>query len=144
VVRRDLERGLHPLVVLPSQYLFAIALLFQVAALVGLPSFVALANGMLATALAIGMLTLVYLLVDYTTAPTGSLAHRVRGVACASTSCMVVGFTLAWYAHGQVAAVGVLAIELVAYVAALVGNRWATMTGWETVDHESWPFSPAR
>jgi hypothetical protein len=143
-VRRDLERGLHPLVVLPPQYFFGAALFFQVTALVGLPSFVAMAQGVLATSLVVGLLALVYLLVDYTSAPVGSQSHRVRGLASAATSCMVIGFTLAWYVHDQVPAIGVLAIELVAYVAALGCSRWATLTNWVTAQHDSWPFRPAR
>jgi hypothetical protein len=143
-VRRDLERGLHPLAVLPPQYLFGAALLFQVSALVGLPSFVAIAQGVLATALVVGLVALVYLFVDYTTSPIGSLAHRVRGLASAATSCMVVGFTLAWYVRDQVPPIGVLAIELVAYAAALAATRWATASGAVSFRPDGWPFSPAR
>jgi hypothetical protein len=116
-VRRDLERGLNPLVALAPRYLFASALLTQFVALIGrLPALADIARGVLATALVVGLVTLTVLLVDYTITPVGSRAHRLRGLASAWTSAMVVGFTLAWCLDAQGVTGGpVFLIELVAF-----------------------------
>src|SRR5690349_9493909 len=74
-VRQDLERGLNPLVALPPRYLFGSALLCQAVALgIRLPALADIASGVLATAVAIGVVVLGVMLVDYTMAPLGSVA----------------------------------------------------------------------
>src|SRR5262245_12739167 len=99
-VRRDLERGLNPLVSLLPRYLFATALGTQFGALaIHLPALADIARGVLGAAVLVGLVALTVLLVDYTTAPTGSVTHRLRGQASAWTSVLTVGFTLAWYVY---------------------------------------------
>jgi len=146
-VQRTLERGLNPLLTLLPLCFFASALLFDFAALlVGLPVFGDLARGVLATALVVGLITLTALLVDYTTAPAGSAAHRVRGLASASATFMVVGFTLAWYLSGDGIGPGaVFLLELVAFAGGLAGSMLARSPQapgmFEAHGADGWPFT---
>jgi hypothetical protein len=147
-VRRDLERGLNPLVSLLPLYLFGSAVLAQLAALaIPLAAMDDIARGVLATAAVVGLVTATILLVDYTTAPVGSVTARLRGLSSASTTGMAVGFILAWYMHVDGAAgLAVAAVELVSYGCGLLGWR-AIRTYASTVpaaeDHEDdgWPFN---
>ncbi len=122
-MQRALERGLNPLLSLLPLSLFGIALLADLGALMsGMVAFGDIAGGVLATALLVGLVTLTALFVDYTTAPVGSVAHRVRGLASASTTVMVAGFTLAWYLHGDGLGSGpVFVLELAAFLGGLLG-----------------------
>jgi hypothetical protein len=122
-VQRTLDRGLNPLLSLLPLSLFAVAVLADFGALMsGLAPFGDIASGVLAAALLVGLVTLTTLFVDYTTAPTGSVAHRVRGLASACTTGMVAGFTLAWYVRGDGGGSGaVFLLELVAFLGGLVG-----------------------
>ena len=125
-MRRDLERGLHPLITLLPRYLFAAALLAQLVALAAsLDALQDVARGLLGTAVAVGLVVLGVVVVDFTTAPVGSLAHRLRGLAAAWTSAMTVGFTLAWYMAAHATPTAVLAIELVAFAGGTYGYREA-------------------
>ena len=123
-MQRALERGLHPMLSLFPLSLFAVALLADLGALMsGLDPFGDIATGVLATALLVGLVALTALFVDYTTAPVGSVAHQVRGVASACTTAMVAGFTLAWYLHKDGASSGpVFLLELVAFLGGVVGH----------------------
>ena len=123
-MQRNLERALNPLLSLLPLSLFAVAVLSDFGALIsGMAAFGAIADGVLAAALLVGLVTLTALFVDYTTAPVGSLAQRVRGLASASTSGMVAGFTLAWYLRADGAAGGpVFLLEVVALLGGLVGS----------------------
>ena len=115
-MRWELERGLNPLVLLFPRYLFAAALGSQLVALVvPLASLAAISRGLLGTAVVVGLVALTVLLVDFTTAPMGSVAARLRGLASASTSVLVVGFTLAWYVWPDVTNLGVFGIQLVTF-----------------------------
>jgi hypothetical protein len=159
-VRRDLERGLNPLTSLLPRYLFGAALLVQfVALVVRLPALRDAARGVLAVAVVVGLVALTVLLIDYTIAPTGSVAHRLRGLASAWTSALVVGFTLAWYLDAEGAAAGqVFAVELASFTGAMLCARDALRLGpgrWEgDVDDaptvlerhtsDGWPFRPVR
>ncbi len=146
-MQRTLERGLNPLLTLLPLCFFGSALLFDFAALlVGLPVFGDLARGVLATALIVGLITVTALLVDYTTAPVGSVAHRVRGLASASATFMVVGFTLAWYLGGDKVGPGpVFLLELVAFLGGLVGFMLARSPQapglFEARSGDGWPFT---
>lgn len=124
-MRRDLERGPNPVVALLPRYLFASALVSQLVALIaGLPSITDIARGVLATAVIVGLIALTYLLIDYTIAPAGSRAHRLRGLASGWTSAMVIGFTFAWCLDTQGAHAGsVFAIELVSFVGGMLCAR---------------------
>jgi hypothetical protein len=99
----------------------------------------------LATALVVGLITLTALLVDYTTAPVGSVAHRVRGVASASTTFMVVGFTLAWYLGDGVSRGAVFFLELTAFLGGLFGSMLARAPQapgmFEARSSDGWPFT---
>jgi hypothetical protein len=157
-VRRDLERGLNPLVSLLPRYLFASALLAQIAALVlGLPALRDIARGVLGAAVIVGLVALTVLLVDYTTAPVGSVTHRLRGLASAWTSVLVVGFTLAWYVHADATPLAVFGIELLAFAGGAFGY-WEAMRqvpdalhpdtdadplGFDPDAVDGWPFSTA-
>jgi hypothetical protein len=126
-VRHDLERGLHPLVSLLPRYLFASALATQFLALVtGLAALTDIANGLLGASVLVGLVALTVLFVDYTTAPVGSLTHRLRGQASAWTSLLVVGFTLAWHVRSDTSTGAVFAIELASFVGGAVGY-WAAL-----------------
>ncbi|HEY7222328.1 MAG TPA: hypothetical protein VH561_01735 [Micromonosporaceae bacterium] len=156
-MRRDLQRGLNPWVSLLPRYLFASALLSQLVALVvRLPALRDIARGVLGTAVVVGLVTLTALLVDYTTAPVGSVAYRLRGLASAWTSVLVVGFTLAWYVYGEAAPGSVFGIELVAFAGGAFGYWDAVrmvpepddeeaeeMVLAEAGDTEGWPFRSA-
>jgi hypothetical protein len=124
-VRRDLERGPNPVVALLPRYLFASALVSQVVALVvGLPAIADIARTVLATAVVVGLVALTFLLVDYTIAPAGSRAHRLRGLASGSTSAMVVGFTFAWCLAAEGAPAGlVFLVELAAFAGGMLCVR---------------------
>lgn len=148
-MRWDLERGLHPLVSLLPRYLFATALGTQFVALVArLPALGDVARTMLGASVLVGLVALTVLFVDYTTAPVGSVAHRLRGLASAWTSVLVVGFTLAWYVYPDSSGWSVFAIELLSFAGGAVGY-------WEAVrqapgvledeaddvdDVDGWPF----
>jgi uncharacterized membrane protein len=147
-VQRTLERGLNPLLSLLPLCFYGTALLFDFGALlIGLPVFAELAHWVLTTAIVAGLISLTALLVDYTTAPVGSVAHRVRGLASASTSFMVVGFTLVWYLRGDGAGGGnVFVLELVAYLGGLLGSTVARSPRpapgmFETRNSDGWPFT---
>jgi hypothetical protein len=146
-VQRALERGLNPLLSLLPLCFFGTAVVFQFAALLaGLPVFGDLARGVLATALVVGLITLTALLVDYTTAPVGSVAHHVRGVASASATFMVVGFTLAWYLGGDGGSRGaVFFLELTAFLGGLFGSMLARAPQapgmFEARSGDGWPFT---
>lgn len=124
-MRWDLERELNPVLTLLPRYLFASALLSQLVALIiGLPAIADIARSVLGVALVVGLVALTVLLVDYTITPAGSRAHRLRGLASAWTSAMVVGFTFAWCLDAQDAAAGVVfLVELVSFVAGMLGAR---------------------
>jgi hypothetical protein len=124
-VRRDLERGPNPIAALLPRYLFASALVSQLVALIaGLPAIADIARGVLATAVIVGLVALTFLLVDYTIAPAGSRAHRLRGLASGWTSAMVVGFTFAWCLDTQGAHAGsVFLVELVSFAGAMLCAR---------------------
>ncbi len=160
-MRRDLERGLNPLTSVLPRYLFAAALVVQLVALVvGLPALRDAARGVLAVALVVGLVALTVLLVDYTIAPAGSVTHRLRGLASAWTSALVVGFTLAWYLDAEGARSGaVFAVELVSFAGAILCTRDSLrlfapgaegeLSGVPTVldapdSPDGWPFRPAR
>jgi uncharacterized membrane protein len=121
-VQRALERGLNPLLSLLPLSLFAVAVLADLGALMsGMSAFGDIASGVLAAALLVGLVTLTVLLVDYTTAPAGSVAHQVRGLASAYTTGMVAGFSLAWYVRDGVSGGPVFLLELASFLAGLVG-----------------------
>jgi hypothetical protein len=124
-VRRELERGLNPLVALLPRYLFGSALVAQFVALVtGVPALGDIARVVLAMALVVGVVALTFLLVDYTITPAGSQAHRVRGMASGWTSAMVVGFTFAWYLNAEGATAGlVFMVELFSFLSGILGTR---------------------
>lgn len=126
-MRRDLERGVNPLVALLPRYLFGSALLAQFVALIGrLPALADIARGVLTLAVLVGLVALTVLLVDYTITPAGSRAHRLRGLASGWTSAMVVGFTFAWYLGAGGAGAGpVFLVELVSFAGAIIGAREA-------------------
>jgi hypothetical protein len=147
-VRRDLERGLNPLVSLLPLYLFGSAVLSQLSALViPLSAMDDIARGVLATAAIVGLVAATILLVDYTTAPVGSVTAHLRGLSSASTTGMAIGFILAWYMHLDGAsgwAVG--AVELISYGFGLFGWRAirtyaATVPAAEEADPDGWPFN---
>jgi len=151
-VRRDLEKGLHPLVSLLPRYLFAAALGTQFVALViRLPALADVARTMLGTSVLVGLVALTVLFVDYTTAPVGSVAHRLRGLASAWTSVLVVGFTLAWYVYSDASGWSVFAIEALAFAGGAVGY-WEALRqapgalegeSDEVDDVDGWPFRGA-
>ena len=121
-MQRDLARGLNPLLSLLPLSLFAVAVLADLGALMsGMAAFGDIASGVLATALLVGLVTLTVLFVEYTTAPVGSVAHQVRGLASAYTTGMVAGFTLAWYLRDGLSSGPVFLLELVAFLGGLVG-----------------------
>lgn len=124
-MRRDLERGLNPFLAVLPRYLFASALLSQfIALIVGLPALTDIARRVLAVAVVVGLAVLIVLLVDYTITPAGSRAHRLRGLASAWTSAMVVGFTFAWCLGTEGAAPGsVFLVELVSFLGGLICAR---------------------
>jgi hypothetical protein len=124
-VRRDLERGPNPVVALLPRYLFASALVSQLVALIaGLPSIADIARAVLATAVVVGLVALTVLLVDYTIAPAGSRAHRLRGLASGSTSAMVVGFMFAWCLAAQGASAGsAFVVELASFAGGMLCAR---------------------
>lgn len=125
-MRRDLERGLHPLVALLPRYLFAAALLAQAVVLaVPLDALHDVARALLGTAVAVGLAVLAFVVVDFTTAPVGSVTHRLRGLATAWTAVMTVGFTFAWYVAEHAAPAAVFTIELIAFVGGFYGYREA-------------------
>jgi hypothetical protein len=126
-MRRDLERGLNPLLSLFPRYLFGSALLTQLTAtVVHLSALQDIARGVLGTAVVVGLVALAVLVVDYASAPVGSLAYRLRGLACAGTGAMVVGFTLAWnLVDGGASARSVFVVELVSFLGALAVGREA-------------------
>jgi hypothetical protein len=156
-VRRDLERGLNPLVSVLPRYLFAAVLPAQfVAAVAGLPALRDIARGVLALAVLVGVVALTVLLVDYTIAPAGSMSHRLRGLASAWTSALVVGFTFAWYLEAEGARPGVVfLVEVVSFAAAVLCSRDALRLTQHAGDSDApaaidasefsaWPFRPAR
>jgi len=112
-------------VALLPRYLFASALLSQLVALIPwLPALADIAQGVLAAAVVVGVVALTVLLVDYTITPAGSRAHRVRGLASAWTSAMVVGFTFAWCLAAEGAPAGaVFLVELVSFAGAMLCAR---------------------
>ncbi len=121
-MQRALERGLNPLLSLLPLSLFAVAVLADFGALVsGMSAFGDIAGGVLAAALLVGLVTLTVLLVDYTTSPAGSVAHRVRGLASAYATAMVAGFSLAWYLRDGMSGGPVFLLELGSFLAGLVG-----------------------
>jgi hypothetical protein len=125
-VRRDLERGLHPLVALLPRYLFGAALVGQAVVLtVPLDALHDVARALLGTAVMVGLAVLAFVVVDFTTAPVGSITHRLRGLAAAWTAVMTVGFTLAWYVAAHATPSAVFAIELVAFAGGFYGYREA-------------------
>ena len=145
-MQRDLERALNPLLSLLPLCFFGSALVFAFGAvLVGLPVFGDLAYWVLGTALVVGLVTLTALLVDYTTAPVGSLAHRVRGLASASTTFMVAGFALAWFLRDEVGAGSLFLLQLVAYLGGLLGSMLVrsprTPGIIEARNNDGWPFT---
>jgi hypothetical protein len=148
-MRRDLERSLNPVVSLLPRYLFAAALATQLLAIaVRLPALSDIARVLLGAAVLVGLVALTVLLVDYTTAPVGSVTRRLRGLASAWTSVLVVGFTLAWYVHAQVGAGAIFAIELASFAGGAFGYREAlrhapvSLHG-EMDEIDGWPFQPA-
>ncbi len=121
-MRRELERGMNPLVWLLPRYLFAAALGSQAVALViPLAALGAISRGLLGTAVVVGLVALTVLLVDYTSAPVGSVAARLRGLAAAWTSVLVFGFTLAWYVWPDVTQLAVFGVELVSFAGGAFG-----------------------
>ncbi len=126
-MQRALERGLNPLLSLLPLCLFGAAVLFDLGALIsGLTAFGDIGRRVLATALLVGLVALIALFVDYATAPVGSLAHRLRGVASASTTGMIVLFTMAWYLRGDGVATGhVFVLELLGYAFGVAGSMLA-------------------
>jgi hypothetical protein len=90
------------------------------------------------------------LLVDYTTAPVGSGAWLIGcGLASASMTFMVIGFTLAWYLHGDAIGAGnVFVLELVAYLGGLLGSMVARSPQapgmFEARNSDGWPFTVTR
>ncbi len=147
-VRQDLERGLNPLVSLFPLYLFTSAVLAQLSALViPLSAMGDIARALLATAAIVGLIASTILLVDYTTAPVGSVTARLRGLSSASTTSMAVGFILAWYMHVDGAAeLAVAAVEVVSYGCGLLGWKairefGATVPSAEEADPDGWPFN---
>jgi hypothetical protein len=126
-MRRDLERGLNPLLSLFPRYLFGSALLSQLAAtVIHLSALQDIARGVLGTAVVVGVVALAVLVVDYASAPVGSLAYRLRGLASAGTGAMVVGFTLAWNLVDSGASTrSVFVVELVSFLGALAVAREA-------------------
>lgn len=124
-MRRDLERGPNPVAALLPRYLFASALVSQLVALiVRLPAIADIARGLLAMAIVVGLIALTFLLVDYTIAPAGSRAHRLRGLASGWTSAMVIGFTFAWCLGAQGAPAGVVfVVELVSFAGGMLCAR---------------------
>ena len=121
-MQRALERGLNPLLSLLPLSLFAVAVLADLGALMsGMSAFGDIADGVLAAALVVGLVTLTALLVDYTTAPAGSVAHQVRGLASACMTGMVAGFSLAWYLRDGLSGGPVFVLELGSFLAGLVG-----------------------
>jgi hypothetical protein len=126
-MRRDLERGLHPLLSLLPRYLFGSALIAQfVAVVVRLAALADIARGVLAAALIVGLVALTVLLVDYASAPVGSLACRLRGLASAGMSAMVVGFALAWNMLADGSSGGsVFVVEVVSFLGAFAVAREA-------------------
>jgi hypothetical protein len=144
---------LNPLVALLPRYLFAAALTAQfVALVVPLAALADVARGLLGTAVLVGLIALAVLVVDHTTAPVGSVMRRLRGLACAWTSAMTVGFTLAWHVFAQAAPASVFALELVAFAGGLYGYREAlrvepvlAQDGDEGEEGPlAWPVRPAR
>jgi hypothetical protein len=109
--------------VLP-RYLFAAALLAQfVATTVPLDALHDVAHGLLGTAVLVGLVALGVLVVEFITAPVGSVTHQLRGLATAWTATMTLGFTFAWHVLGHATAGGVCAIELVAFAGGSYGHR---------------------
>jgi hypothetical protein len=102
----------------------------------------------LAASLAVGLVVLVALFVDFTTAPTGSPAHRIRGLASAITAGMMVTFTLAWFLRTAADPAGNAALFLMELFAFAGGLAGATMTSdprsgrglFEARPRVDWPF----
>jgi uncharacterized membrane protein len=135
-VQRVLERGLNPLLSLLPLSMFAVALLADLGALMsGLASFGDIADAVLAVALIVGLLALTALLVEYTTAPVGSVAQHVRGSAGALATCMVGGFALAWSMRGVGAAGGlVFVVEMLSFAGGLLGHLLMRTPAFEPVE----------
>jgi uncharacterized membrane protein len=124
-VRKALERGLNPLLSVLPLCLFGAALLVDFGAIVsGFGLFGKVAYGVVALAILVGVVAATALLIGFTTAPVGSVAHRVRGLASASTTGMVVGFILAWFLRDDGGTAGngaVLVLEALAFLGGLAG-----------------------
>jgi hypothetical protein len=128
------------------RYLFATALAAQLFALaVRLPALTDIAHALLGMAVLVGLIALTALLIDYTTAPVGSVAHRLRGRASAHSSVLVVGYTLAWYVHADATAWAVFAIEVLSFAggAAAYWDAWRQAPSPEDADEtvDGWPFT---
>jgi hypothetical protein len=136
--------------VLP-RYFFAAALATQLVALaVPLLASADIAHAMLGAAVLVGLVALTVLLVDYTTAPAGSVTQRLRGMASAWTSVLVVGFTLAWYVFPDATPGSVFAIEMVSFAGGALGYWQALRHGPAALNDdpdemsEGWPFPAVR
>jgi uncharacterized membrane protein len=151
-VQRALERRLHPLLSVLPLCLFGTVLLVDFGALVsGFRIFAEVSYWVLASSLAIGLVVLVALFVDFTTAPTGSPAHRIRGLASATTAGMMVVFTLAWFVRTDAQPAGNAALFLMELFAFAGGLAGATLTRdphagrglFEARPSVDWPFTAA-
>ena len=147
-MRKALERGLNPLLSVLPLCLFGAAVLVDFGAIVsGIDLFAAVAYWVVAIAIVVGLVASTALLIGFTTAPVGSVAHRVRGLASASTTGMVVGFILAWFVRGDGGAT-VLVLEALAFLGGLAGAiaaRWpyhprGLFEPSSTSTEVSWPF----
>ena len=153
-MRKALERGLNPLLSVLPLCLFGAAVLVDFGAVVsGFDLFGTVAYWVVAIALMVGLVASTALLIGFTTAPAGSVAHRVRGLASASTTGMVVGFTLAWFLRGEGGADGVaVLLETVAFLGGLAGAIAARaphhppgmFEASSTSTDVGWPFGAAR
>jgi uncharacterized membrane protein len=151
-VQRALQRGLHPLLSTLPLFLFGGAVLIDLGASVsGFRLFGEIAFWVATIALVVGLITATVQLVDFTTSPVGCVAHQVRGVASASLTAAVVGFTLAWYLRGggHTAPSGaVVLLETLAFFIGLVGSAAARITTprgglLEVSAEQGWPFNRA-
>jgi uncharacterized membrane protein len=153
-VQRALEKSLNPLVSVLPLCLFGAAVLVDFGALVsGIQFFGRISYWVVATSLLVGLVTLTVLLVDFTTAPVGSVAHRVRGLASASMTGLVVAFAFAWFLRSDGSPGGnaaVFLLELLAFLGALIGYTAARLPRrprglFEARAHEAgWPFGATR
>jgi uncharacterized membrane protein len=148
-VQRVLHRGLHPLLSTLPLCFFGGAVLVDLGALVsGFHLFGQIAYWVVTAALLVGLITSTALLVDFTTSPVGSVAHRVRGVASAAITGVVVAFTLAWYVRGDSPSGGVVLLETVSFLAGLLGMAVAKVPEssrqpglFEVSADQAWPFT---